>query len=160
MGAQNIKFNRQVLQQQIPRKFLDRKNINKKSVSSKPLEWERSDYLFRGQNRSAQDNNFWVLLAEIIGVGVEQNPEALCCFGVVGARLCEDCVALPDEGFGKELTEVSEAKNGDFEGVGFLVMGFDLGFVVEGLSCIHGSDSEAMGMEVGVVFGELESGRR
>lgn len=100
-----------------------------------------------------------MLLAEIIRVGVEQNPEALCGLGVVGARLCEDCVALLDEGFGKELTEVSEAKNGDFESVGFLVIGFDPGFVVEGLSWIDGSDSEATGMEVGVVFGELESGR-
>ncbi|KAB2612769.1 pyrophosphate-energized vacuolar membrane proton pump-like [Pyrus ussuriensis x Pyrus communis] len=39
-------------------------------------------------------------------------------------------------------------------------MGFDLALVVEGLSCIQGSESEAVGMEVGVAFGELENGRR
>lgn len=69
-------------------------------------------------------------------------------------------MALLDQSFGQELAEIAEPNNGDFESVGFLVMGFDSGLVVKRLSCVDGSNSEALEIKMGLVFLGFASGRR
>lgn len=86
-----------------------------------------------GDYGGAEQNDLWVLLAEVVRVGKERNAEGLRRFGVVGSGMGEDGVALIDQSFGEELTEVSEANDGDFEHAGGLVLRRELGFVVEDL---------------------------
>lgn len=89
-----------------------------------------------GQNRSGEHHNFWVLLTEVMRVGVEDGPHFLRYSFIVSPRVREDGVALPDESLGKELAEVAEPKDGDFEGVGAVELGLEVGFVVVWLSCV------------------------
>lgn len=69
-----------------------------------------------GNNGGREKNDFRVFFAEVVGVEEEGDSEGFGDLGVVGARVGEDGVALADEGFGEELTEVAEADYGDFEG--------------------------------------------
>ena len=82
-----------------------------------------------------------MLLTQVIGVSVERNANVLSDFGVVGARLGEDCVTLLDESPGQELAVVAEPNDPNLESIGLLVMGLDLELVVKGLCSIDGLDS-------------------
>lgn len=77
-----------------------------------------------------------MLLTEVMRVGVEDGPHFLRYSFIVSPRVREDGVALPDESLGKELAEVAEPKDGDFEGVGAVELGLEVGFVVVWLSCV------------------------
>lgn len=97
-----------------------------------------------GNYGGAEENDFWVFLTEVMGVGEEGNADGLGGVGVVGARVGEDGVALADEGFGQELPEVAEADDGDFEVLVALEMGGrQLRFVVVGLGGVEGSHPES-----------------
>lgn len=52
-------------------------------------------------------------------------------------------MALARESFGEKLTEVAEAQNGDFEGLGFEVLGAEVRLVVVRLGGVDGSYAEA-----------------
>lgn len=52
-------------------------------------------------------------------------------------------MALARESFGEKLTEVAEAQNGDFEGLGFDVLGAEVRLVVVRLGGVDGAYAEA-----------------
>lgn len=53
-------------------------------------------------------------------------------------------MALARESFGEELAEVSEAQNGDFEGLGFEVLGAEVRLVVVRLGGVDRTDAESI----------------
>lgn len=70
-------------------------------------------------------------------------------------------MALTDEGVGEELTEVTEADDGDLELLGVVELNSYFGFIVEGLSCVDGANCEGFSgsgdREIsGAVNGECE----
>lgn len=70
-------------------------------------------------------------------------------------------MTLTDESVGEELTEVTEADDGDLELLGVVELSGYFGFVVEGLSCVDGANCEGFngsgGGEIsGTVNGECE----
>ncbi|KAL4282222.1 hypothetical protein GQ457_03G042230 [Hibiscus cannabinus] len=92
-------------------------------------------------------DDLWVLLEKVVWVGVEEDAELVGEVGVVSSGVSEESVVVAEEGFGEELAEVTEADNGDLEGRGLDVAGFEMGFVVERLSGVDAVDLE--GREVG-----------
>lgn len=69
-------------------------------------------------------------------VGVKRDPHFLRHGFMVGPGVGEDGVALPNEGPGEELAKVAEPEDGDFEGVGAVELGLEVGFVIVGLSSV------------------------
>lgn len=53
-------------------------------------------------------------------------------------------MALARESFGEELAEVSVAQNGDFEGLGFEVLGAEVRLVVVRLGGVDRTDAESI----------------
>lgn len=55
-----------------------------------------------------------MFFAEVIGIREERDANLGGGGGVIGAGVCENGVALSDQGFSKELAEVAKPYNGNF----------------------------------------------
>lgn len=147
VGADDVEVARQQLQQQCLGELLDGKHINDQGVSPEALKRQRFEDGLGGEDGGAEQNDLWVLFAEIVWVGEERNAEVLRRFGVVGSGMGEDGVALGDEGLGEELAIVAESDNGDLEHVGVVELGGDFGLVVVELGSVERLDFQRPGAE-------------
>lgn len=98
MGTYNVKIRRQFLQKEVFSELFDRKNIHKQRTPFESLQRQGFEHLLGGDNGGTEENNFWVLLAEVIWIREEDNAELASGFGVIRARVSENSVALTDEG--------------------------------------------------------------
>lgn len=115
MGAEDVEFGREEAEEEVLGEFLDGQDIDKEGIAPEALKWEGFEDRFGGGDGSAEDDDIWVLLAEVIRIGEERDAKVAGHGGVVRAGVGEDGVALPNHGFGEELAEVSESNDGNFE---------------------------------------------
>ncbi|KAK9149564.1 hypothetical protein Scep_008321 [Stephania cephalantha] len=74
MRTQQIKFHRQYLQKELPRKLLHRQHINKQSTPPQSLYRQCFQYRFSSSNGSTDDHNIWMLFTQVVRIIEEQNP--------------------------------------------------------------------------------------
>ncbi|GAV85798.1 hypothetical protein CFOL_v3_29232 [Cephalotus follicularis] len=100
---------REIVDEQVAREFLDGEDVDEEGVAFESLEREGEEDLLGGENGGGEEDYIWVLLEEVVGVGIEADAEGGGEGGVVGAGVGEEGVMVSEECFGEELTEVAEA---------------------------------------------------
>lgn len=92
-----------------------------------------------------------MLLTEVVEIGEEGGANGFRNGEVIRSRMRINCVSLADERLGKELAEVSEPQDSNFQLGGLIEAADQLGFVVVGLRGVDCTDAKAMAAEVGML---------
>lgn len=153
----DVEISRQEFEEEVFGEFLDGENVDEQCAALQALKGERKKHFLGGDYGGTEENDFWVFLEEVVGVGEEGDAQFASGEGVVGAGVGEDGVALAEEGGGEELAEVAEADDGDLELLGVVELEGEFGLVVEVLSCIDGANAKGFGegkMMIGVDGGK------
>ncbi|PON68559.1 hypothetical protein PanWU01x14_095300 [Parasponia andersonii] len=151
--TEEIELIREGIEQQVLGELLHGEDIDDQRAPLESLEREPLEDELGGDDGGAEDDNFRVLFAEVVGVGEEGDAQGSGGGGLVGSGVSEDGVPMADEGLGEELAEVTEPDDGDLELGGVAVVGGEFGLVVVELGCVEGLNSEAA-----AVVAEAESG--
>lgn len=87
MRADDVEIGGQHFEEEALRKLLDGEHVDEQCAPLQPLERQREEDLLGGDYRGAEEDYFWMLLAEIVGVWEERDAEILSGVGVVGAGM-------------------------------------------------------------------------